>query len=400
MLGASITYFFCCNAITRRYFRVNLCRCSGGRRFRYTYEDGYAISSDADFVITGDVYPGENKAEGPFGDHLGYYSLKHDFPLMKVHKVYHKKGAIWPFTVVGRPPQEDTSFGALIHDMTGAAIPQEIPGLHAVHAVDAAGVHPLLFAIGSERYTPYLSEKRPQELLTIANHILGTGQLSLAKYLFIANKADNPSLDIHMEKDFLIHILERIDLSRDLHFQTQTSIDTLDYSGDGLNTGSKLIVAAVGDKIRNLSSQIPNFVSLPNGFSNPKVVIPGVLAIEAVEFEGYDKEANRIKELTDFLSLNTDCLKGFPMILISDNTNFVSDSMNNFLWEAFTRSNPSHDIYGVDEFILHKHWGVKTAFILDTRMKPHNAPVLLKDPEVERKVDRLAEKGASLYGII
>lgn len=372
----------------------------GGRRFRYTYEDGYAISSDADFVITGEVFPGENKPEGPFGDHLGYYSLKHNFPLMKVHKVYHKKGAIWPFTVVGRPPQEDTSFGALIHDMTGAAIPQEIPGLHSVHAVDAAGVHPLLFAIGSERYTPYLKEKRPQELLTIANHILGTGQLSLAKYLFIANKADNPDLDIHEEKDFLIHILERIDLSRDLHFQTQTSIDTLDYSGDGLNTGSKLIVAAAGDKIRDLGSQTPTFVNLPNGFSNPKVVIPGVLAIEAVEFESYDKEVIRIKELTDFLSQDKDLLKGFPLLLISDNTDFVSGSMNNFLWEAFTRSNPSHDIYGVDEFIAHKHWGVKTAFLIDTRMKPHNAPILLKDPEVERKVDRLGEKGASLYGII
>ncbi|MEK7200390.1 MAG: UbiD family decarboxylase, partial [Bacteroidota bacterium] len=110
----------------------------GGRRFRYGYLDGFCISTDADFVITGEVYPGENKPEGPFGDHLGYYSLQHPFPVMRVHKVYAKKNAIWPFTVVGRPPQEDTSFGALIHELTGAAIPQEIPGLKEVHAVDAA----------------------------------------------------------------------------------------------------------------------------------------------------------------------------------------------------------------------------------------------------------------------
>src|SRR5574343_552997 len=127
----------------------------GGRRFRYTYEDGFAISTDADFVITGEVYPGDNKPEGPFGDHLGYYSLTHDFPLMRVHKVYAKKNALWPFTVVGRPPQEDTSFGQLIHEMTGDAIPNEIPGVKEVHAVDATGIHPLLRAIGSERYTPY-----------------------------------------------------------------------------------------------------------------------------------------------------------------------------------------------------------------------------------------------------
>lgn len=372
----------------------------GGRRFRYTYEDGYAISSDADFVITGEVYPGENKPEGPFGDHLGYYSLKHDFPLMKVHKVYHRKGAIWPFTVVGRPPQEDTSFGALIHDMTGAAIPQEIPGLHSVHAVDAAGVHPLLFAIGSERYTPYLNEKRPQELLTIANHILGTGQLSLAKYLFIANKADDPMLDIHQEEKFLAHVLERIDLTRDLHFHTQTSIDTLDYSGDGLNTGSKIVIAAAGDKIRDLSITVPTFKDLPAGFTEPNVVMPGILAFSANSFSDYTSAKVDIKILTDYLSTYENELKGFPMILISDDSKFVSETTNNFLWEAFTRSNPSHDIYGVNEFVLNKHWGVKTAFVLDTRMKPHNAPVLIKDPQVEKRVDRLGEKGGSLFGII
>ena len=105
------------------------------------------------------MYPGENKPEGPFGDHLGYYSLKHSFPLMKVHKVFAKKNAIWPFTVVGRPPQEDTSFGQLIHEITGTALQAEIPGLKEVHAVDAAGVHPLLLAIGSERYTPYAACK-------------------------------------------------------------------------------------------------------------------------------------------------------------------------------------------------------------------------------------------------
>src|SRR6201992_2594143 len=186
----------------------------GKRRFRYFYDDeGFCISADADFVITGTVYPHENKMEGPFGDHLGYYSLKHLFPLLNMHNVYHKKDAIWSFTVVGRPPQEDTSFGALIHEITGAAIPKEIPGLHEVHAVDAAGVHPLLLAIGSERYTPYLIERKPQEILTLANHILGSNQLSLAKYLFISAYEDDPSLDAHNIPKFMQHILERIDLS-------------------------------------------------------------------------------------------------------------------------------------------------------------------------------------------
>src|SRR5690606_14717063 len=145
---------------------------------------------------------------------------------------------IWSFTVVGRPPQEDTSFGALIHEITGSAIPQEINGLHAVNAVDAAGVHPLLLAIGSERYTPYLKVNRPQEILTIANQILGKNQLSLAKYLFISSYEDNPDLDINDIPAFFKHILERFDPRRDLHFHTQTTIDTLDYTGSDINAGS------------------------------------------------------------------------------------------------------------------------------------------------------------------
>ena len=200
----------------------------GGRRFRYVYKDGFCLSTDADFVITGEVYPGQNKPEGPFGDHLGYYSLQHDFPLMKVHKVYARKNAIWPFTVVGRPPQEDTSFGQLIHEITGKALQQEISGLKEVHAVDAAGVHPLLLAIGSERYTPYAPTKQPAEILTIANHILGTGQLSLAKFLFITADDAN-KVSTHNIEEYLQFVLQRINLQRDIHFYTNTTIDTLDY---------------------------------------------------------------------------------------------------------------------------------------------------------------------------
>ena len=115
---------------------------------------------DADFCIVGTVDPSATKPEGPFGDHLGYYSLTHEFPVLKVEQVYCRSDAIWPFTVVGRPPQEDTVFGELIHELTGPVIPTVLPGVRAVHAVDASGVHPLLLAIGSERYVPYRARTR------------------------------------------------------------------------------------------------------------------------------------------------------------------------------------------------------------------------------------------------
>ena len=259
----------------------------GGRRFRYTYVDEYCVSTDADFVITGEVYPGENKPEGPFGDHLGYYSLKHDFPLMKVHKVFAKKNAIWPFTVVGRPPQEDTSFGDLIHELTGSAVQAEIPGLKQVHAVDAAGVHPLLLAIGSERYTPYTPTKQPAEILTIANHILGTGQLSLAKFLFItaddSNKLGTNNIQLYLE-----FILQRIVLTRDIHFYTNTTIDTLDYSGTALNTGSKVVIAAYGEIIRTLATEVPGCLKELQQFEAAKLVMPGVIALQTNPFLNYD----------------------------------------------------------------------------------------------------------------
>src|SRR5262249_46115918 len=200
------------------------------------------IAGDADFVISGTVDPEKLLPEGPFGDHLGYYSLAHPFPVLNVEKVSHRSDAIWPFTVVGRPPQEDTAFGAIIHELTGPIIPTVLPGLHGVHAVDAAGVHPLLLAVGSERYVPYDRQRRPQELLTIANAVLGQGQLSLAKYLLIVAMEDDPGLDIHDIPAFFRHLLERVDWRNDLHFQTRTTIDTLDYSGHGLNAGSKVVI--------------------------------------------------------------------------------------------------------------------------------------------------------------
>jgi 4-hydroxy-3-polyprenylbenzoate decarboxylase len=367
----------------------------GNRRFRYTYQDGFCVSTDADFVITGEVYPNENKAEGPFGDHLGYYSLKHDFPLMKVHKVYHKQDAIWPFTVVGRPPQEDTSFGQIIHELTGDAIKFELPGVKEVHAVDAAGVHPLLLAIGSERYTPYNQTKQPAELLTIANHILGKGQLSLAKYLFITAD-DTNKVSTHHEAEFYQYILERINLKRDLHFQTNTSIDTLDYSGTGLNSGSKLVVAAYGEVLRKLSTTINTSLKELNTFQNPQVVFPGVLVLQGHKFETYDKAKQEFISFNEEIKQKNIDLKGFPMIVVVDDSSFTAATLKNWLWVTFTRSNPSHDVYGINSFTEYKHFGCDN-LIIDARIKPHHAPVLEKNPEIEKRVDKLFEKGGSLY---
>jgi len=368
----------------------------GGHRIRYCYRDGFCISTDADFVITGYVYPNENKPEGPFGDHLGYYSLTHDFPVMKVHKVYARKNAIWPFTVVGRPPQEDTSFGQLIHKLTSKAIQQEIPGLKEVHAVDAAGVHPLLLAVGSERYTPYTPIKQPAEILTIANHILGTGQLSLAKFLFITADEQQPLSAANIPA-FFYYFLQRINLARDIHFQTNTTIDTLDYSGNSLNSGSKVVLAAFGEIKRELDNEIPDVLKNLSGFEKPKMIMPGVIALQTKAFVNYEIANQEMELLNEQCLKYLEQLKNIPFVVVTDNTSFISDSLNNFLWVTFTRCNPSHDMYGINSFTQNKHWGCNGPLIFDARIKPHHAPALKKNDAVEKKIDRLFEKGGSLY---
>lgn len=370
----------------------------GGRRVSMVRRsDGLPIAAEADFCITGTVDP-RQLPEGPFGDHLGYYSLVHDFPVLNVEQVYHRRDAIWPFTVVGRPPQEDTAFGQLIHEITGPAIPSVLPGVKAVHAVDAAGVHPLLLAIGSERYVPYAGQRRPQELLTQANAILGQGQLSLAKYLIIAAGEDDPGLDLHDIGLFLQHVLQRVDWTRDLHFQTRTTIDTLDYSGTGLNEGSKLVIAAAGPACRELPDELPGGWSLPDGFRTPRICLPGIIAVSGPDA----RTANAIGDIARLTTaLHHDHpLWRFPLIVVVDDSDFAAATLNNFLWVTFTRSNPAADISGCGEFTESKHWGCRGPLVIDARIKPHHAPPLVADANISRRADRLAAPGKPLHGII
>jgi 4-hydroxy-3-polyprenylbenzoate decarboxylase len=375
-----------------------------------------AIYADADFVIEGTVAPGATKPEGPFGDHLGYYARRHDFPLLRVEHVWHREGAIWPVTVVGRPPQEDTLFGWLVHELTGPVIPTVLPGVSSVHAVDASGVHPLLLAVGSERYLPWKKSDRPAELLTQASAILGQGQLSLAKYLFIVNGGDCPGLDAHDVRAFLAHLLARVDWRRDCHFQTETTIDTLDYSGQGFNAGSKLVVAARGKPRRSLATELLSGIALPGGFENPRLCLPGIVAVEGPRIEPRPRLAaesdDAIWAPTAAATWTDDVerlcaaigpehpLWQVPLLVVVDDASFAAASLENFLWLTFTRSNPAIDVHGVQATMRHKHWGCGGPLVIDARLKPHHAPPVEEDPAITARVDDLCRSGGPLAGIL
>ena len=328
------------------------------------------IYAEADFCITG-IIDTEEKMEGPFGDHLGYYSLAHKFPVMKVTGVYHRKDAVFPFTVVGRPPQEDTEFGKFIHHLVGNVVSRKLPGVRAVHAVDEAGVHPLLLAIGRESYLPLDTNRQAAELHTLAHSILGFGQLSLAKYLFLAAEEDDPSLSVYDTAQFFQHVLRRVNWREDVHFVTRTTADTLDYTGGALHRGSKLFVSVSGKPRRHLAASPCEVEGIPA--KNPRFAMPGVLCAEEIDIHGTFPDE-------------------IPLIVLVDNSAHATASLRDFLWTTFTKSDPARDVHGIGEFVENKHWGCTGALVIDAKRKPHHAPELVEDADIARRADEIVEK--------
>lgn len=392
------------------------------------------IPAEADFCICGHVACAGGKSplksEGPFGDHLGYYSLAHDFPVLRVDAVYHRPGAVWPFTSVGRPPQEDTVFGEFIHELTAGLVPFVFAGVREVRAVDAAGVHPLLLAVGSERYVPFaagLALRRgrdsgpeveggdggegrvPQELLTCALSLLGATQTSLSKYLLIAAAEDNAALSTRDILAFLSHMLKRTDFSRDLHFITRTTMDTLDYSGVSLNQGSKLIWAAAGREKRCLSTEFPAHFSLSEDFSQARIFAPGIAVCKGPQHRmGRDAQDPFLAALAEHPGLCPEKEGGardagapqIALLVVADDPDFVCRDLDNFLWTAFTRSDPATDIYGAGAFCRCKHWGCAGPLLIDARSKSFHAPPLQEDPDLQRRIDAWGAPHGPLHGLV
>jgi len=266
-----------------------------------------------------------------------------------------------------------------------------------VHAVEAAGVHPLLLAIANDRYAPYL-ERKPRELHTIAHAMLGYGQMSLAKYLFVVAHEDNPGLNIRDVGGYFDHLLRRVEWKAGLHFVTNTTMDTLDYTGGAINEGSKLMVAVSGTPRRDLAETIPQALLdlWPEHWSKPRVVRPGILAFGGAGYSMSDTAALQL-QLDQFTERIADAggllaaLDEWPLWVLCDDPEFASANLDNWLWVTFTRSDPARDVHGVGAFTVDKHWGCRGPLVIDARVKPWHAPALEVDPAVAKRVERLIE---------
>jgi len=237
--------------------------------------------------------------------------------------------------------------------------------------VDEAGVHPLLLALGRESYLPLDPNRRAAELHTLVHAILGYGQLSLAKYLFLAAEEDEPNLSVYDVAQFLQHVLRRVDWRNDVHFVTKTTADTLDYSDSELHRGSKLFVAVSGKPRRHLAASLCEAQELPA--KNPRFAMPGVLCAEEIDRNGTFPEE-------------------IPMIVLVDNSADATVSLRDFLWTTFTKSDPARDVRGIGEFVENKHWGCTGALVIDAKRKPHHAPELVEVPEIAKRADEIVAK--------
>jgi menaquinone biosynthesis decarboxylase len=328
-------------------------------------EKNDVVIAEAEFVISGEVPPFERRLEGPFGDHYGYYSLAHEFPVFHVKEITHRKKAIYPATVVGKPRQEDYYLGEFLQRLLSPAFPLAMPGVKDLWTYAETGFHPLAAAIVRESYR--------REALSHAFRILGEGQLTLTKFLIITDQ----TVSFQPFAPFFETILKRFDPASDLFIINHTSMDTLDYTGRRLNHGSKAILLGIGEAKREL----------PTNYQGP--TIKGVRRIApfcrgALVLEGQSYEENPIlaQEIVDHYS---EQLQNWPMVFLVDHISAAHDQTA-FLWTIFTRFDPAHDLYARFEF-QHHHPRYQLPIVIDARMKPGYPGEVETAPEIKKLVD-------------
>lgn len=327
---------------------------------------GHRIPAEAEFAIKGSVPPHLRRPEGPFGDHFGYYSLTHDFPVFNVDHVWHRKDAIYPATIVGKPRQEDYYLGEFLQRLLSPAFPMVMPGIRSLWTYAETGFHALASAVVRESYA--------REALGTAFSILGQGQLSLTKFLMLT---DRP-VELEHFSELLTTVLERFDPLKDLFVFDHTSHDTLDYTGRRLNHGSKAVMLGVGDPIRELPREYAGG-DLP-GIADIRVFVPGCLVVRGDTFE---REPELAERLAETLSARDDWQ--WPLVVLADDAG-IAASERQFLWTVFTRFNPAHDMYAKTIASRH-HIGYGLPIVIDARMKPGYPDELFPREDIVKLVD-------------
>lgn len=327
---------------------------------------GHRLVAGAEFAVRGEVPPHIRRPEGPFGDHYGYNSLEHDYPVFQVSHLYHRKNAIYPATIVGRPKQEDYYIGDFLQDLLSPLFPLVMKGVRELKTFGETGFHCLAAARVADRY--------PREAFACGLRVLGEGQLSLTKFLILTDG----DIDITDFPKLWAHVLERINWERDLFVFANVSQDTLDYTGPSVNKGSKAMMMGLGkDKVRELPTEFSG--NLPPHCRKLKAHLPGTLVIETTDYESMPDLAAEIAK--------NEALQQWPCILLVDNLDGATCSTQEFLWTFFTRFEPAADIHGASTSVQRFHVGLEPPIVFDCRMKPWYTDILEVDDATRKLVD-------------
>lgn len=334
---------------------------NGRHRFQH------ALVSNAEFALIGRVPPREKRPEGPFGDHYGYYSLKHDYPIFNVERIAHRRDAIYPATIVGKPRQEDFFIGDLLQELLSPLFPLVMPGVRALWSYGETGYHSLAAGIVRERYG--------REAMASAFRILGEGQLSLQKFLILTDGA----VDLKDFRATLVHLLERTHPETDLYVFSNLSMDTLDYTGPRVNEGSKGVWLGLGDPVRTLPREFRT-TDIPAGVRDARVFCPGCLVIAGPPFNDDRDAAARLAAHPAF--------SDWPLVVLTDDAERAVRSPMNFLWTTFTRFEPAADIHAAKTRVVRNHLSFTPPVLIDARMKPWFPEELTCLPETAETVTR------------
>lgn len=339
-----------------------------GAPLKMTRTEGVAhpLIAECDFAIHGLALPEQRKPEGPFGDHYGYYSLQHDYPLMKVSHIAHRRDAVFPATVVGKPRQEDFFLGDFLQELLSPLFPLVMPTVRDLWSYGETGYHSLAAALVKDRY--------PREAMVSAFRILGEGQLSLTKFLLMTDGA----VDLRDFRATLEHVLARADFGRDLHVIACTSMDTLDYSGPRVNEGSKGFLLGLGDPIRDLPGEFSG--ELPAGFDRAEVFCRGCLVVQGPPHDQEPEAASRL--------LECESLKDWPMVVMVDDAKEATRTAARFLWTTFTRFEPAADLHAARREVIRNHVALEAPVAIDARLKPGFPDELFCDQETADLVEK------------
>jgi UbiD family decarboxylase len=310
----------------------------------------HPLIGTAEFALMGEVAPNRRHPEGPFGDHYGYYSLRHDYPVFDVRQIAHRRDAIYPATIVGKPRQEDFFIGDLLQELLSPLFPLVMPAVERLWSYGETGYHSLAGAVVKQRYE--------REAMASAFRILGEGQLSLTKFVLLTDRL----VDLKDFRATLEHVLARTNPQTDLYVFSNLSMDTLDYTGPAVNEGSKGVWLGLGDPVRELPRTFAPSAAPPPDVTEVRVFCGGCLVVGARPYSEDSQAASRIARHPAF--------SGWPLVVVSDEPARATRSVTNFLWTTFTRFEPAADIHAAGQRVVRHHISYDAPVVIDARMKP------------------------------